>query len=97
VEALFQDGITTKKTVSELSDEVSDVCGAVGLPRSRGQVTLSSEAGKGTRLRFVVPLEATGRELRSGRRDGVGTASVWPFVARLIRLARRAAWQVKAD
>jgi HPt (histidine-containing phosphotransfer) domain-containing protein len=64
-EALFRDGITTRTDVNEFSGRgvgmgaVRAACRELG-----GEMTLSSAAGKGTTLTFVVPVEATGREIR---------------------------------
>jgi two-component system, chemotaxis family, sensor kinase CheA len=65
-EALFRDGITTRTDVSEFSGRgvgmgaVRAACRELG-----GDVTVSSVTGKGTKLTFTVPVEATGRQVRA--------------------------------
>jgi two-component system chemotaxis sensor kinase CheA len=65
-EALFKDGITTRSDVSEFSGRgvgmgaVRSACRDLG-----GDVTISSAHGKGTKVTFMVPIEATGREVRT--------------------------------
>jgi two-component system, chemotaxis family, sensor kinase CheA len=62
-EALFADGVSTAVEVTELSGRgvgmaaLRAVCGSLG-----GAVEISSERGRGTRVRCVVPLRAPARQ-----------------------------------
>ena len=64
--ALFADGISTKREISELSGRgvglaaVHEGCLALG-----GTVTVHSERGQGTRLLFIFPREALGEAYRT--------------------------------
>jgi len=63
-DAIFRDGVTTRESVSEISGRgvgmaaMRAACRALG-----GEVVISSDLGRGTTVRFCLPLEATGRRL----------------------------------